>query len=336
MEWCATLYGEYKIAGKTLRFGRMAVILLCFAIIISSEFSLDPISAEMSAKYPTEEVVMPIKTEGRAHADAPGSESSMAHDDPVSVIPASPGGTGIMVPEMTLPEMTVPEISAVPSIPGEHETVLPSVPDKPETILPSAPDETETILPSAPDEAETILPSVPDEPVSTVPPVTDTVEDPEILEPITVEGYLIDDSGMICGVTEDLPVDDGYLALPSEGCSGIRAGAFANAPSGICEVYIPANITYIEEGAFVGLSDVEWFEMEAAADYYTEDGVIFSEGGTCILSFPPARTETYKVPAGVTRFACGAFAGARTEALDVMACVITDTGDLPETIRLIQ
>ena len=76
-------------------------------------------------------------------------------------------------------------------------------------------------------------------------------------------GFLIDESGKITGISNrDLVVSDGCLILPSEGCTGIAAGAFLGAGDGIVEVSLPANMTDLEEGAFLGLNEVEWIETE--------------------------------------------------------------------------
>ena len=154
---------------------------------------------------------------------------------------------------------------------------------------------------------------------------------------VTAGGFLVDENGMICGMADaDAAVSGGVLTLPAEGCSGIRAGAFADAPEGIIEVHIPAGITEIEPGAFLGLDEVEWYEISPDnAAYYSEDGVLFSEDGTCILAFPPGRTGIYPVPGSVAVFAPDAFAGARIEKLITVECELKDTGNLPENIVII-
>ena len=67
---------------------------------------------------------------------------------------------------------------------------------------------------------------------------------------------------------------------------------------------------------------MEWFEMESAGAYYTEEGVLFAEHGTCLLAFPAGRTGNYKVPSHVVRFAAGAFDSAQIEVLDATACIL--------------
>ncbi len=148
-------------------------------------------------------------------------------------------------------------------------------------------------------------------------------------------GFVTDASGMICGIS-DLSVisEDGYLILPSEGCRGIAAGAFASCKDIISEIYIPANISEIEERAFTDLTSLGWIEMEASAGYYTEDGVLFSKDGTCLLAFPPARTGNYKVPSHVTEIADGAFDRAGISVLDASDCSVLEIRSLPSYIEM--
>ena len=151
-----------------------------------------------------------------------------------------------------------------------------------------------------------------------------------------VNGFLVNESGVIYGVADPGPaVTDEYMELPSEGCSGIAAGTFAAGFPDVREIFIPSNITYIEEGAFTGLPNMEWYEMESSGNYYTEEGVLFSEGGTCILAFPAGRTGTYKVPSRVVRFASGAFDSAQLDAVDATACSLAETAGIPEDIELL-
>lgn len=151
-----------------------------------------------------------------------------------------------------------------------------------------------------------------------------------------VNGFLVNDTGMIYGVADPaLIAADEYLELPSEGCTGIAAGTFAAGFPEVREMRIPSNITYIEEGAFSGLSNIEWYEMAPSGEYYAEQGILYSENGSCILAFPAGRTGTYKVPSHVERFAAGAFDGSQLETIDAAACPIIDSTGLPEDIELL-
>ena len=94
----------------------------------------------------------------------------------------------------------------------------------------------------------------------------------------TDTGYLINAEGMICGLSGDKEViKDGVLYFPEEGCSQIAGGALSGLGSAVEEIEIPANITNIQPGAFVGLSDLGWIEADAANPaYVTVDGVLYN------------------------------------------------------------
>lgn len=151
-----------------------------------------------------------------------------------------------------------------------------------------------------------------------------------------VSGFIVDESGMIRGISDiSLAVSDMCLYLPAEGCAGIASGAFSGVTEEIVDVYIPSSITNIEEGAFLGLPYVCKYEVEPGNSmYYTENGVLFADGGACLLAFPAGRIGTYSVPAAVTRFADNAFTGSSLSKLDIRSCTLEDTGNLPESISV--
>lgn len=346
MQWCVTLYEECKLIGKSLRFGRTLVVLGVFMMLVTAELSMGHVYPEIRPeKNETEtaaEETTPIVSEVPAEkaemiTDGADEETAAIKDNPVMGVPAI---TDLSVTEMSVaaeepvpaePALSLPVITPAPS---EDRPMAPSdnvsAEEAPMETEPFVPEDTTEITPSVPAEPEEIIPDVPSAPEETFPS-----DEESVAGPVAVDGFLINAAGMIYGVTDGLDVYDGCLRLPSEGCKGILAGAFRAAPAGICEMYIPANITYIEEGAFLGLTEMEWFESAGSGGYVTRDGVLFSNGSTCILSFPAARTGSYKVPAGVTRFAAGAFAGSRLDTLDAVDCLVVDTGDLPATIRLL-
>ena len=133
----------------------------------------------------------------------------------------------------------------------------------------------------------------------------------------TDTGYLINAEGMICGLSGDKEViKDGVLYFPEEGCSGIARGALSGLGSAVEEIEIPANITNIQPGAFVGLSDLGWIEADAANPaYVTVDGVLYTADGTVLLAFPAAWTGTFQVPESVKSFAESAFDGTNRNVL---------------------
>ena len=154
----------------------------------------------------------------------------------------------------------------------------------------------------------------------------------------TDTGYLINAEGMICGLSGDKEViKDGVLYFPEEGCSGIARGALSGLGSAVEEIEIPANITNIQPGAFVGLSNLGWIEADAANPaYVTVDGVLYTADGTVLLAFPAAWTGTFQVPESVKSFAESAFDGTNLECIDARSCTLEQTESIPETVKLLE
>ena len=154
----------------------------------------------------------------------------------------------------------------------------------------------------------------------------------------TDTGYLINAEGMICGLSGNKEViKDGVLYFPEEGCSGIAAGALSDLGSAVEEIEIPANITNIQPGAFVGLSNLGWIEAdEANPAYVTVDGVLYTADGAVLLAFPAAWTGTFQVPESVKSFAESAFDGTNLECIDARSCTLEQTGSIPETAKLLE
>lgn len=154
----------------------------------------------------------------------------------------------------------------------------------------------------------------------------------------TDTGYLINAEGMICGLSGDKEViKDGVLYFPEKGCSGIARGALSDLGSAVEEIEIPANITNIQPGAFVGLSNLGWIEAGAANPaYVTVDGVLYMADGTVLLVFPAAWTGTFQVPESVKSFAESAFDGTNLECIDARSCTLEQTESIPETVKLLE
>ena len=154
----------------------------------------------------------------------------------------------------------------------------------------------------------------------------------------TDTGYFINAEGMICGISGNKEViKDGVLYFPEEGCSGIVAGALSDLGSAVEEIEIPANITNIQPGAFVGLSNLGWIEAdEANPAYVTVDGVLYTADGAVLLAFPAAWTGTFQVPESVKSFAESAFDGTNLECIDARSCTLEQTGSIPETVKLLE
>ena len=186
--------------------------------------------------------------------------------------------------------------------------------------------------------------NVASEPIITNPDSMENVknENEEEEEPIAVEnidtGYLINAEGVIYGLSGNKEViQDGVLSFPEEGCSQIAGGALSDLGSSVEEIEIPANITNIQPGAFVGLSNLGWIEADAANPaYVTVDGVLYTADGTVLLAFPAAWTGTFQVPESVKSFAESAFDGTNLECIDARSCTLEQAGSIPETVKLLE
>lgn len=330
MEWCLKLYDDRQMMLERFKRSVLVLIVLCFAATVSETgwtgAGKSPDAAKVSLKV----------VEALPNKDVPQNSSIESVEPQIlieTIAPVSDEGTTDMHACVGLLETS--DVETVP--------VLPETPDV-ETVpvLPETPDvETVPVLPETPDvETVPVLPETPDTDImnghiDTTLPESDTEEKTEITGPTIVDGFYIDAQGMITGIAEQSVIVDGYMELPAEKCTGIRSGAFTSLAEGIREIYIPANIIYIETGAFSGMGQTEWIEKEASGGCYTEDGVLFSENGTCILAFPAARTGSYKVPDHVTKFAPDAFCGAQITVLDTASAQIADFGNVPDYIEVI-
>ena len=323
MELYEVLYEERFSAVVLSRITKTILVFLIFCVMAANVHFNNP-AAGQSISADTESI-LPAGAEAEIDAGWSGTALSTVNEmilQPIisvtnefmipvvpSVFPAEPENSTVYMPEA--PAATVPEEPEV-SVPEGTAPVIPEVPEA-----------------SVPEEPAT---SVPDDPAEQVPP--ENTGNGSV--PGVIDGFLVNESGIIYGISDpDLVVNDGYMEFPMEKCTGIAAGTFSSGLPTVREIFIPANITYIEEGAFSGLANMEWFEMESSGAYYTEEGVLFAEHGTCLLAFPAGRTGNYKVPSHVVRFAAGSFDSAQIEVLDATACILTDVSGIPENISLL-
>lgn len=335
MEWCEKIYGEWRSAEGFRRLERTAAVFILLVLAVVGIEDRDTGFPELAGGYSADlEGGYPADPEAGAAGSALSGNRAALQDVIQEVLP---GADEILSSVMKMAFESIPGELPVKSekdvITAAGTAEIPTAVLVPEEQDPSAPG---MPLP------ETAVPILPEDGAATDIPAEDFPSEslPEESEPENsfenIRGFLVDTSGMICGIADTDVISEGYLVLPGEGCSGIRASAFADVPEPITEIYIPGNITRIEEGAFAGLRSLEWLEAEGSDACFTEDGVLFSENGTCILGFPSARTGSYKVPDRVTRFASDVFEGAQIETLDAVGCSLTDTGNLPSSIRLLQ
>lgn len=98
-------------------------------------------------------------------------------------------------------------------------------------------------------------------------------------EIFSCRGFLCDASGKIIGCDGSISVTDGVLCLPSdERCTGVAAGAFSGLEAEIFEIYIPANIIMIEEGAFDGLTELFFIQVHPGNPVYgSSQGELFKK-----------------------------------------------------------
>lgn len=334
MELYEVLYEERFSAVVLSRITKTILVFLVFLIfcVMAANVHFNNPAAGQSISADTE-TILPAGAEAEIDAGWSGTALSTVNEmilKPIisvtnefmipvvpSVFPAEPENSTVYMPEA--PAATVPEEPEV-SVPEGTAPVIPEVPEA------SVPEEPATSVPEEP------AISVPDDPAEQVPP--ENTGNGSV--PGVIDGFLVNESGIIYGISDpDLVVNDGYMEFPTEKCTGIAAGTFSSGLPTVREIFIPANITYIEEGAFSGLANMEWFEMESSGAYYTEEGVLFAEHGTCLLAFPAGRTGNYKVPSHVVRFAAGSFDSAQIEVLDATACILTDVSGIPENISLL-
>lgn len=94
--------------------------------------------------------------------------------------------------------------------------------------------------------------------------------------------FLTNEKGEIVGYSNaSLAVVDGMVVLPGDAdYTGIRAGAFDGIENEIFEIYIPANITFIEEGVLETLPHLMYIEVaDGNPSFYSEGGVLYRRTG---------------------------------------------------------
>ena len=94
--------------------------------------------------------------------------------------------------------------------------------------------------------------------------------------------FLTNEKGEIIGYSDaSLAVVDGMVVLPGDAdYTGIRAGAFDGIENEIFEIYIPANITFIEEGVLETLPHLMYIEVaDGNPSFYSEGGVLYRRTG---------------------------------------------------------
>ena len=304
--------------------GLLAGVLLCSAILEGTPLDFT-ISMLRSDGLVTEMVEEDTDHEKNAQMKAFEMESSDVTEDNAI------GALAEVIPEEEIVEIPAAvisgeEIVGIPAavISGEEIAKIPVtvIPDGETAKIPEIviPDENITDVSIPNDSKEEIQGEVsfkPSEPL-----VEELPEDTMQEVPAVETAFVIDEEGMLCEFhPEYAEITDGVLALPKEGCTGIRSGAFSDCGAEIYEISIPATISVIEEGAFSGLDFLEWIEAEEGnPGCCSIDGVLFDETATVLLAFANGRIGNYLVPRTVTRIGDCAFMNTSITALDLRRC----------------
>lgn len=331
MEWCETdwLAAWFEGKKKNIFVFVLACLLLCAAAVYPEYFSskvsvTEQKNTDISGNAVTDSISQEqMEKLRKAFADTINAGTAVRAEPAVinaGQLPApvpNSGEKSVSGGEAAAKELPLPsEVKAEP-VSAVTEEVLPEM--KTESTSAIVTDKTEA-------QTEEVTPILPD----------DTQIQQAEPEPIVIDGFLVDESGTIYGVQDPEAVaPDGYLQLPSEGCSKIAAGAFAEGFPSVREIYVPSNITDIEEGAFVGMPNVEWYDVENGSPFTSCEGVLFAKGQTMLLAFPSGRTGNYQLPSGVTEIGKEAFSEAKISGLDSSFGIPSGIEFIPDSIQVL-
>lgn len=162
-----------------------------------------------------------------------------------------------------------PEIPPGSAIVPEEPTAPPEssvVPERPNPVLPEPDDVLEDAVPA------------PDEPATDQDTTQAPSDEGEDSQEYLCGNFLCDASGKIIGC-RDVVVIDGVLCLPADAaCTGIAAGAFDSLSGEVYELYIPANITMIEDGAFDKFAEFCYIQVHPDNPVYgSREGYLYTK-----------------------------------------------------------
>lgn len=136
--------------------------------------------------------------------------------------------------------------------------------------------------------AERILPPAGNVKIEAPGRVTEIIPVPDAAGVREISGFICDGRGRITGYRDSGKfLKDSLAVLPRDSsCTGIAKGAFKGLEGEVFEIYITANITYIEEGAFDSLTNLVFIEADPKNPaFYSVNGVLYTRDGK-VFAYP--------------------------------------------------
>ena len=94
----------------------------------------------------------------------------------------------------------------------------------------------------------------------------------------------------------------------------VHSNAFYN--TGLTSLYLPANLSYVGEYAFIGLKDLTAYTVAGENPRYKSiNGVLYSKDGKKLIAYPAGKTGNFTVPKEVETIGFGAFENSLIEAV---------------------
>lgn len=127
--------------------------------------------------------------------------------------------------------------------------------------------------------------------VGVIEKIEEIVKFPEPAVTKEISGFLCNDKGYITGYTDPSKfLKDSLVVLPRNSeCTGIAKGALDGLKESISEIFITANITYIEEGTFDSLYNLIFIEVDPRnTEFVSENGILYGRDGK-VVAYPARR-----------------------------------------------
>lgn len=243
------------------KFGDLLGVLLAVALLC--------IAAErQSFKEPVKEAAGRSQDRSENMAGEMGIISDINTESRLRKIAENIAGAGIQSGQTILSSESLAVLPEIPKAEAKEKGAQAAYPEYPMTV--------QTVAEAVPEEPK----PVPNDPTD-VSDHTDTSSKDigQTEEIFFCKGFLCDASGKIIGCDGSISVTDGVLCLPSdEKCTGVAAGAFSGLEAEVFEIYIPANIIMIEEGAFDRLTELFFIQVHPGNPVYgSSQGELFKK-----------------------------------------------------------